>query len=207
MGKILLSVALVLLFAGCSSKQEKISDQTALFWHNRIYKSLDSVDLDKADEALTSLELEHPKSEFIKQDLLALYKAHKDYEDYELAKFYLNEYKKRYARKYEYDWCDYKELETDFFSISNSYTNQVKIDELISKIENYKKIYPNGRYISEADTILIKLTSTKLFLNKEISNLYKKLDYPNAAKIYDNNTSTKDLTPPYVPWYKSMFYW
>jgi outer membrane protein assembly factor BamD len=206
MKKIILP-AILLLFVGCSSKQETISDQTALFWHNKIYKSLNLADLDRADEYLTSLELEHPKSEFIKQNLLVLFKAHKDYGDYELAKFYIDEYKKRYAKKSEYDWCEYKTLEIDFISISNSYTNQVKIDELIAKIEKYKLEYPNSRYLSEADTILIKLTSTKLFFNKEIAKLYNKLDYPDAAKIYENNISTKNLTPPYIPWYKKIFYW
>jgi len=206
MKKIILPT-IFLLLVGCSSKQEEISNQTALFWHNKIYKSLNLADLDKADDYLTSLELEHPKSEFIKTDLLVLFKAHKDYGDYELAKFYIDEYKKRYAKKSNYDWCDYKKLQIDFISITHAYTNQVKIDNLISKIKKYKIEYPNSRYMNEVNTILIKLTSTKLFFDKEIAHLYKKLDYPKAAKIYETNSSIKNITPPHIPWYKRMFYW
>ena len=199
--------AIFLLFVGCSTKQDEISDQTALFWHNKIYKSVNYMDLDKADEYLTSLELEHPQSQFIKKDLLVLYKAHKDYDDYELANFYMNEYKKRYASQNEYPWCDYKILEVDFDSITNAYTNQAKLQDLIAKTKKYKLNYPNSPYINEVNTILIKLTTTNLFFNKQISILYKKLDHPKAAKIYDNNISTKNTIPPHIPWYKAMFYW
>ena len=65
-------IILVLLFTGCASKKE-LSNQTALFWHNKIYKDLSNMNLDGADDAFTSLEVEHPNSKYVPIDMLILY--------------------------------------------------------------------------------------------------------------------------------------
>ena len=196
---------IALSFFGCAQKKE-ISNQTALFWHKNIQKDLSHLNIDKADNDFTSLELEHPNSKFIPVDLLVLFNAHYKNEEYELAKFYLNEYKKRYANKYEKEWCDYMNIKIDFFSITNPYTNQKKVDDLLIKTKNIIKKYPNSVYNYELNTIKTKLTITQKLFKNQIANLYKKLDKPNATNLYKTDID-KNVIPPHIPWYKQLFYW
>jgi len=195
---------IALSFLGCSHKE--VSHQTALFWHTSIYNNIEIQNLDTADERFTSLEIEHPLSPFIPIDLLSLAQAHIENDEFQLAEFYINEYEKRYANKQEIEWCEYKKAKIRFKSIKNAYTNQQKIDSTIRFISNIINTYPNSIYNYELNTIKAKLISTKISFNNEIANLYKKLDKPKSAELYEINT-TKKIIPPQVPWYKQLFYW
>ncbi|NPA10901.1 MAG: outer membrane protein assembly factor BamD [Epsilonproteobacteria bacterium] len=194
---------LLLLFAGCATKYQK--PKTALQTHNLIYKAVQNDNLDKADELFLTLEADYPASFYIKDDLLILYKAHKDYGEFELAKFYLNEYEKRFANQKEIEWCEYKKIYLDFLSYQNAYTNQGKILDLLNEAKAYKLNYPNSTYIYEVNTIYIKTLLTNLYLSDKIKHLYKKLGKIKAAK--EINATIPKSTPPQVPWYKKLFYW
>jgi outer membrane protein assembly factor BamD len=198
-------IILVLLFTGCASKKE-LSNQTALFWHNKIYKNLSNMNLDGADDAFTSLEVEHPNSKYVPIDMLILYTAHYKNEEYDLAKFYINEYEKRYANRYEKEWCEYVKIKMDFLSIHNAYTNQKKIIDTLANINDVLEKYPNSIYNYEINTIKKKLTLTNLIFDNEISSLYKRLDKPKAAKLYKREINST-IIPPHIPWYKRLFYW
>jgi len=58
--------------------------------------------------------------------------------------------------------------------------------------------------LPEVNTIYIKTLLTKLYLDDKIYKLYKKLD--NKAKIKKPKIP-KNSIPPYIPWYKKIFYW
>jgi len=195
---------LALSFLGCSQKE--ISHQTALFWHTSIYENIETQNLDTADDRFTSLEIEHPLSQFIPIDLLSLAQAHIENDEYQLAEYYINEYEKRYANLDEKKWCEYKKAKIRFDSIKNAYTNQKKIDETINFISNIINSYPNSIYNYELNTMKEKLVDTKIVFNNKIADLYKRLDKPKAAELYEINT-TKKIIPPEVPWYKRLFYW
>jgi len=195
---------LALSFLGCSHKEP--SHQTALFWHSSIYKNIEIKNLDLSDERFTSLEIEHPLSPFIPIDLLNLAQAHIENDEFQLAEYYINEYEKRYANKEEIKWCEYKKAKIRFQSITNAYTNQNKIENTINFISNIIEKYPDSIYNYELNTMREKLIDTKISFNNQIANLYKKLDKPKSAELYEINT-TKKIIPPQVPWYKRLFYW
>ena len=194
------------LFVGCSTTNKNISHQTALFWHESIYKNIKNLDLDSADDRFTSLEIEHPLSPFIPIDLLNLAQAHLKNKEYQLAEYYINEYEKRYADNSEIMWCEYKKGKIKFKSINNAFTNQKKIDDTISFFKSIINRYPNSIYNYELNTMKEKLIDTKIIFNNQISSLYNKLNKPKAAKLYETNT-TKKIIPPHIPWYKKIFYW
>jgi len=193
------------LFIGCAEKQE-ISNQTALYWHKQIMKDIQMLNFDGADDKFTSLEIEHPNSEYIPIDLLNLYKAHLENGEYKLAEFYLEEYIKRYSNRYEKEWGEYQIAKTKFLSLENPYTNQKKIIDTINYIDNLLKKYPNSKYNYELNSMKEKLIDTKIIFNNRIAKLYQKLDKPKAVKVYKTENNKK-IIPPYIPWYKNLFYW
>jgi len=205
--KIAFSLGLIALsFFGCADKNKDITNQTALYWHNSIYKNVNNLNIDLADDKFTSLEVEHPNSPFIPIDLLILAKTHFKNGEYQLAEFYIDEYEKRYANRYEKEWAEYTKAKIKYFSLTNPYTNQKKIADTLNFINSVLNKYPNSPYIYELNTIKRKLELTQIVLNNEIANLYKRLNKPKSAKIYEKNTTQK-IIPPHIPWYKKIFYW
>ncbi len=197
----------LLLFIGCSTKDvAHYENLTALSWHQKIYKDIKENNLDQADEDFISLQAEHPKSIYIKSDLLSLFLAYKKEKKFKLAKFYLNEYKKRYATLKEIPWIEYQKIKIDFLAYQNAYTNQKHLLDLINECKKYISTYPNSNYVYEVSTILAKANLTKKYLDDKISKLYKKLDKPKAANLY-KTTIPKNSKEPYIPWYKKLFYW
>jgi len=193
------------LFLGCADK-DNVENQTASFWHNGIYKYITNHNLDKADDYFTSLEVEHPNSQYIPTDLLILSKAHLQNDEYQLAEFYMNEYEKRYANRYEKEWAEYQKAKIKFFSLSNAYTNQKKLQETLDFVNQVLAMYPDSIYKYELNTIKTKLEDTQIVFDNKIAKLYKKLDKPKSAKLYQKDINT-DIIPPHIPWYKKIFYW
>ena len=197
----------VLLFVGCSTKEvTEYENLTALSWHQKIYKDIKNNHLEQADEDFTSLQAEHPSSIYIKSNLLSLFLAHKKEEEFELAKFYLDEYKKRYASSKEIPWIEYQKIKIDFLAYQNAYTNQKHLLDLIKSCKEYISKYPNSKYIYEVNTILAKANLTKKYFDDKINKLYKKLDKPKASNKY-KTIIPKNSKEPHIPWYKKLFYW
>jgi outer membrane protein assembly factor BamD len=193
------------LFLACSHKPQQ-ENLTALKWHNKISKDVKTNNLDQADDDFLSLEAEHPASPYIKTDLLILSFAHASIEEFEVAKFYLDQYEKRFASSEEIPWVEYEKIKFDFFKFTNPYTNQKKLLALIDECKKYLQYYPNSQFKYEVNTILAKVELTKKYLDDKIYKLYKKLGKPKAAEKFKTNIP-KNSKPPVVPWYKKLFYW
>jgi outer membrane protein assembly factor BamD len=195
------------LFLGCSTKNVTHSENlTALSWHYKIYKDLQDSNLDQADEDFISLEAEHPSSIYIKIDLINLFLAHQQVQEYDLALFYLNEYEKRYATPEEIPWIEYQKIKLNFLKYDNAYTNQKQLLDLIAMCKDFLKHYNNSSFTPEVSTILAKAKLTNKYLNDKIHTLYKKLDKPKASKLFKTKIP-KNSKPPVIPWYKKLFYW
>lgn len=203
--KKLLFASSLLFLAGCSHKSNK-EFKTDLQLHQHIKKDLGDAFFDKADNDFMSLEADYPGSHYIKSDLLALYLAHLENKDYILAKFYLNQYEKRFASINEIPWCEYKKIKIEFLKYQNAYTNQDEILNILNMCENYIQNYPKSEFLPEVNTIYTKVHLTNKYLDKKISKLYKRLDKPKAAKFY-NTKIPKSAKEPVIPWYKKLFYW
>jgi len=204
MRKLLLIIPL--FFLACSHKPKPNEYKNELKIHQQLKKDIKNTFLDNADNDLMNLEAEFPSSPYIKSDLLILYLAHLKNEDYILAKFYLNQYEKRFASSKEIPWCEYQKIKIDFLSYQNAYTNQKQILNLINECKNYKINFPNSIFLPEVNTIYMKVLLTNKYLNDKIYKLYKKLGKEKAAKLYKTKIP-KNSRPPKIPWYKKLFYW
>jgi outer membrane protein assembly factor BamD len=207
MKKIIFGIFLSLFIIGCASKNEETSKQTALHWHKIIFKNLSTIEIDTADDAFTSLEVEHPESQFIPIDMIQLSLAHAKNNEFELATFYMQEFKKRYASFEDKKWADYMIAKYKFFSIQQSYANQQGINEALNFVNKTINTYPNSIYNYELNTIKTKLEITKKLFRQNISNLYKRIDKPKSAEIYKTDINKSNIILPYIPWYKKLFYW
>jgi outer membrane protein assembly factor BamD len=207
MKKIVFGIFLSLFIIGCASNNQEISKQTALKWHQIIFKNLSPFDLDTADDAFTSLEVEHPESQFIPIDMMQLSLAHAKNSEFELAIFYMQEFKKRYASFEDKEWADYMIAKYKFFSIQQAYTNQQGVNEALKFVKTTIMTYPNSIYNYELNTMKTKLELTQKLFRENISNLYKRIDKPKAAQIYKTDINKNNIIPPYIPWYKRLFYW
>ena len=153
-----------------------------------------------------SLEADFPASIYIKSDLLALYLAHLHIQEYDLAKFYLNQYEKRFASSKEIPWCEYQKIKMDFLKYDHAYTNQKALLDLIKECQEYKINFPNSTFLPEVNTIYVKALLTNQYLNAKIYKLYKKLYGEKEAQSYKTQIPKNSL-PPHVPWYKKIFCW
>jgi outer membrane protein assembly factor BamD len=207
MKKIVVGIFLSLFIIGCANKNNNISKQTALTWHRMIFNDLTKHNLDDADDAFTSLQVEHPESKFISEDLLILSIAHAKNKEFDLAIFYMNQFKKRYASFEDKEWADYMICKYKFYANQNAYTNQKAINDAIKFINSTLETYPNSIFNYELNTMKLKLILTKKLFKQKIANLYTKLDKPKSAKLYHTDLNTSKIIKPNIPWYKQLFFW
>jgi len=207
MKKIIISSLVAFFIVGCADKNKEIANQTALKWHRIIFKDLTQNNTDNADDAFTSLEVEHPASKFIPIDMLELSIAHAKNQEFELATFYMQEFKKRYASFSDKEWADYMIAKYKFLSIIEPYTNQKAISDALNFINTTIQTYPNSIYNYELNTMKSELEITKKLFRQNISELYTRINKPKSAKIYKTDINESTIIPPHIPWYKKLFYW
>lgn len=208
----LLLCSLGLVFNACSSKNESIQeyDKPALYWYNKMTKEIESNDLETADDTYTSLESEHRNSPLLPSSLLILANAHMDEEEYALANFYLDEYIKRFALSKDINYVRFLKIKANFNGFTYQLRDQQLIDDTISEIADYKAKFPNSEYMPLVNTMKARLSMSKAILDKEIADLYKRVDKPEASKIYEEKSKKSWVKPEEikevdVPFYRSIF--
>jgi len=201
----------LILINGCSSKKESEYNKPAIYWYSKIIKSISHNNLDKADEYFTSLESEHISSPFIPEAMLILAQAHMDNEEYLMARFYLDEYIKRYASNKKREFAEFLKIKASFLGFKNINRDQKLLQDTINSALEYKKRYKNSQFLPLIDTILTKLYMTEYILNKNIMLLYQRRDKPKAAKIYEEKLKKSWLNESEIlkpsSWYDFLIEW
>lgn len=184
------SIAIIgMLFAllgGCASKKSATEEynKPAAYWYKEIVQKIAAGNLDKADDAYTSLASEHIASPLLKEAMMILYRVHLDEEEYLMAQFYLDSYIKRYATSRNIEYLKYLQIKTHFAQFKHPKRNQKLLLDTISEAKDYKAKFPRSLYNPMVDTILTKLYLTELILNRDIVSLYQRLGKKESAKIY-----------------------
>ena len=185
------------LLSGCADKlikkEDELFNKPAAFWYKQIIKEIKTGNLDKADEAYTSLSSEHVASPLLKEALFILSKAHAHQEEYIMANFYIDEYTKRFARSNNIQYLKYLKLQSNFQSFKKINRDQKLLIDTIAGANNYLKNYPTSPYNPLVHTMLTRLYLAEHMLNKNIAALYKKTDKKKAAKIYQDKVNNSWL--------------
>ena len=206
-----LLVVWILFFVGCSTKENVEYNKPALFWYQKILYTISNENLDKADEYYTSLQSEHFASPLLKEATLMLAMAHMDEEEYLLAKYYLDEYIKRYADAKEREFAEYLKIKASFLGFKNINRDQKLLRETIKEAKKYEQRYPASRFIPLVDTILTKLYLTQYVLDQSIAKLYERRGKIKASQIYRRKIQNFwiDKKEIFVPtsWYDYIINW
>lgn len=186
----------IYLFTGCANKlqkEEELFNKPAAFWYKQIIKTVKMGNLDKADEAYTSLSSEHVASPLLKEALLILAMAHKEQEEYIMANFYIDEYTKRFARSKNIEYLKYLKIESNYQSFKKINRDQKLLIDTIDSANAYLKKFPTSPYNPLVNTMLTRLYLTEHMLNKNIAALYKKTGKKKAAALYEEKINNSWL--------------
>ncbi len=204
-------ISLILFFGGCSGKNAPEYNKSDIYWYQKMIHYVSVGDLDKADDYFTSLQSEHFASPLLKEALLILAQAHMDEEEYLLAKYYLDEYIKRYGDPESIEFAKFMKIKASFLAFKNINRDQKLLQETIAQAQAYKKEYPNSEYIPMVDTILTKLYMAQYVLDEEIAALYERRGKPKAAKIYKERLKKSWLKKSQIDiptnWYDYLINW
>jgi len=190
--KIVLSIAISMIFIGCSGKNNDVNtefNKPADYWYSKMIEYIKRGDLDKADDAYTSLESEHVGSPLVKEALMILQKAHRADREYVMSKFYIDRYTKRFANANNIEYLRFLRIKTNFLTFTRANRDQKLLQDTIKDALKYKERFPRSPYNPYVDTMLTKLYLAELMLNKEIASLYRRTGKLKAAKYYEEKVN------------------
>ncbi len=191
------AAAAVVLFmlGGCASKKQRteVYNKPDTYWYQEILKKVAAGNLDKADDAYTSLASEHVASPLLKEALMILYRAHLEEDEYLMADFYLDNYIKRFATGRNIEYLKFLKIKSHFAQFRHPKRNQKLLLDTIAEANRYKEKFPDSLYNPMVDTILTKLHLTELILDRDIVSLYKRLGKKKAAEIYQKKIDSSWL--------------
>jgi outer membrane protein assembly factor BamD len=199
---------MLLLFSGCSEK--KMFNQSDQFWYKEILGALSRNDMDSADSSFISLESEHIRSPILKEAILLMAQAYIKREEYLLADYYLDKYLKQFGREEDREYIDFLRIKAKYFSFQNPKRDQKLIDETITLIEKFYIEFPDSSYSSYINSMKSRLYLSKESLNRDIIELYGKLDKPKAVEFYKAKSKTdwyreEDISEPRSFFIKALF--
>jgi outer membrane protein assembly factor BamD len=136
--------------------------------------------------------------------------AHMENEEYAMANYYLDEYLKRFSLKKDADYIRYLKIKSNFLAFKYQYREQKLLTKTLKETDEYIAKYPNSQFIYLVHNIKSRLLMSKATFEKEIAELYGRVDKPKAQKFYDQKASknwqnTKEINEVDVPWYRSIF--
>jgi outer membrane protein assembly factor BamD len=209
---IFILLALTFVFFGCSSKKSTVQEynKPAIYWYNKMIKQISNYRLDEADDTFTSLESEHRNSPLLPSAMMIIATAHMEEEEYQMANYYFDEYLKRFSLQKDADYIRYLKIKSNFLAFSRQFREQNLLNETLEQTNEFILSYPRSEYIHLVQTMKSRLLMAQALFNKEIAELYGRLDKPEAQKVYEQKAKTKwqnfeKIEEPNVPWYRAIF--
>jgi len=190
----LVTIAMAVLFIGCSKKDEVTqTNKSALHWYKKIATSIGNSNLDKADEYYLSLKSEHIRTPLLPASIMMLAQAHMQAEEYLLANFYFDEYNKRFATSDGREYADYMKIKSAFLGITDVNKDQKLMMDTVNSARKFLFRHPNSVYEPLVNTILVRLHMSQYLLNENIAGLYNRIGKDEAAKIYRTKNKQSPL--------------
>jgi len=208
---ILFIASLAYIMSGCASKvEEQEYNKPAIYWYNKMINQISNYQLDAADNTFTSLESEHRNSPLLPSATMIIAVSHMEDEEYALANYYLDEYIKKYSLKKNTDYIRYLKIKSNFLAFKSQFREQKLLRKTIADTDNFVKEYPRSEFIYLVKDIKSRLLMSKATFDQEISELYERIDKPQATKYYSKKASEnwkdiKNIEKIDVPWYRSIF--
>lgn len=209
---IFLLILSLLCFSACASKKEMFDDYNLSdsAWLEKIIESVKKNDLEKADSEYISLYSEHINSPLLASAMLILSQAHAKEHEYLLANYYIDEYIKLYGNSKNYEWLNYLKIKNNFNAFSLPNRNQYLLNETLKEIDAFLFTNKNSQYSPLVNSIKTKLNLTKLMLETDIRDLYRRMGHDISESVYDEKIKNNELNDikylkPRLPWYRKLF--
>lgn len=201
---------MISIFTGCSSKEENEYNKPAVYWYNKMIKQISTYQLDQADDTYTSLESEHRNSPLLPSAIMIIANAHMDDEEYQMANYYFDEYLKRFGLKDDADYIRFLKIKSNFLAFKNQFREQDLLEKTLFQTDAFIKQYKDSEYIYLVQTIKARLLMAKAIFDKEIAELYTRVDKPKASEFYEekakqNWKNLDTIEKVNVPWYRWIF--
>ncbi|MEA2028430.1 MAG: outer membrane protein assembly factor BamD [Campylobacterota bacterium] len=192
--KILLMAFALLIVTGCSvDTTKKEFNKTALSWYTKITNAISSNNLDKADEYYLSMRSEHTRSTLLQTTTMMLAHAHMDKEEYLMARYYFDEYNKRFALGDRKEYAEFMKLKAAFLGIRDTNKDQKLMMDTITNANKFLYTHPFSQYKPLVNTIIVRLKMSQILLNENVASLYNRVGKDDAAKIYRAKNQTSSI--------------
>jgi len=200
--KATMTAALALGLGGCMGGMDLLGDsdskveygKSAQEWYDAIQRSLARNDLEKADKQYLSLRSEHTGSALLGTTMLALAQAHMAEGEYLLARYYLDEYLKRYGGEY----ARFLKIKAAFYQIKDLNKDQKQVATALGECRAFLAGHGGSRYAPLVRTMQTRLQMAQYLLNEDIASLYEKIGKPEAAKQYRQKNSGFSYKPDQI---------
>ncbi len=207
---ILFIIISIYIFTGCASKEDQEYNKPAIYWYNKMIKQISTYQLDQADDTYISLESEHRNSPLLPSAIMIIAYAHMQEDEYTMANYYFDEYLKRFSLKKNADYIRYLKIKTNFLAFKQQFRDQELLQNTLKESEKFLQEYKNSQYIYLVQTIKSRLLMTKAIFDKNIADLYSRLDKPKASDVYKEKVKqswqdTKNIEKVKVPFYRAIF--
>ncbi len=207
---LVLITSLAYIFTGCTNTKDEEYNKPAIYWYNKMIKQIANYQIDDADDTFTSLESEHRNSPLLPSAMMIIAVTHMEEEEYAMANYYFDEYLKKYSLKQNADYIRYLKIKTNFLAFKNQFREQELLGKTIADTDNFIAEYPTSEYIYLVKTIKSRLLMSKAVFDKEISELYERVEKPKAQEFYatrasENWKDVNTIKEVDVPWYRYIF--
>ena len=185
--KNILIVAVLSIILGCTNSKMAQNNsnyntittvQNSLF--EQIIKSIQNSDLDNAEEFYVKLK-ESEQNDEIKKAASMLAVAHIAKKEYILANFFIQE---ALAIDSSDEFLKYLLIKNQFLAANMNSTDQSYIKKALNALESNRYLVSDLDYQVLANTMLTRVKLDIAYQNKEVSNLYKKMNKPKAFNLY-----------------------
>jgi len=139
--------------------------------------------LAQADEVYAAWRTEHEDVSQVSRIIVALAKAHMEADEYLLARFYLNEYRRDFPSGKEREKIEYLGVRMLFLQYRHTKDDRL-IASFKAQTKAFKVMFPRSSYRAKIHSFSAKIRQMKNAHYRELAEYYARRGKPKAAAFY-----------------------
>ena len=178
---------ITLLILGCSNTTNNIKVNniqkmdSAENIYTLIYKKIYQKNIDDADDLYIKLKTDFENSDLTKKAAKDLAIVHMQNKEYILANFYLQE---ALSIDSNDEFAKFLLIKNQFLAAVENQRDINYMQKALKALELNRNLVYSDDYVILANSMLTRVKLDILYKNREIGNLYQRLNKTNAAKLY-----------------------
>ncbi len=180
--------ALLLILSGCATNNSSVNriKNAAVYTgdkkvYNSIYQALTVNDIDKADDYYIKLKTDYSSSNYLYPAAMSLAVVHMHINENIIANFYLQEALQANPGS---DFAKFLLVKNQFLAAAKNRRDQSYLNKALKALEVNKNIVTAEDDIVAAESMLYRVKIDKAYTDKEIGDLYKRMNKEEAYRKY-----------------------